>query len=429
MKYSKNKRKGLIVEALLMLLVTGIFVTVGIVRQRQGNLPSHAEAYAPSPGNTYADWYFPNGSYDSIEWTVTPLTDPGPSLAADGLLHYYAATFYTTNATNAIGGGYAGFQTNGYFNGNQQGKVVNFAFWGSNGGEGPDLVNPNNTESGGYQIMTHLNWYENHAYKFTLAGSTTDASGRWWTLNVLDTTTGANTYIGRTRVPTTIAGKASNKLTNYLGSFGEDLHWWRTLNGTVVYGSCSAFQKSSQKFSAIKANGTVAASTVSTHTNSGEINTGSNGFKTKNCTVTTYTGNDMSVQENLGYWSSPAPDMTKPTPAPSTAAPKPENKTPTPSTKTKTPAPTKSANAPTPTPATSTTSSEPTPTPTSTIPAAVSNSTTPRNPYASTAPHTNTTSSTGTNYIHTIVRSVIILLILETFTLITGFAFAFVQKL
>ena len=58
--------------------------------------------------------------------------------------------------------------TNGIFNGQQQGKVVNYSIWGSNGGEGPDLVQLKNVESGGAQVMTHLTWVEGRTYRFAL---------------------------------------------------------------------------------------------------------------------------------------------------------------------------------------------------------------------------------------------------------------------
>jgi hypothetical protein len=99
-----------------------------------------------SPGGTYADWYFPSNGYSSLEWTVVPIQNPAASLAAAGITHYYAYTFGLTNATSAVGSGYAGFQTDGIFGGKSEDEVINFSIWGSNGGSSPNgFVNADNT--------------------------------------------------------------------------------------------------------------------------------------------------------------------------------------------------------------------------------------------------------------------------------------------
>jgi hypothetical protein len=122
-----------------------------------------------SPGGTYTDWYFPpKEDYLSLEWTFVPVVDPPETLAREGLLHYYAYNFALVNATSSIGGGYAGFQTNGIFQDKSEGKVINFSIWGSNAGKTSGLLNKANDESGGVQIMYKYEWVIGHKYYFEL---------------------------------------------------------------------------------------------------------------------------------------------------------------------------------------------------------------------------------------------------------------------
>jgi hypothetical protein len=266
-----------------------------------------------SPGGTYADWYYPGTGLASIEWTEVPIQDPPASLTSDGLLHYYAYTFSTNNATSAVGFGYAGFQTNGLFNGSFRGKVINFSMWGNTGGNSPSpgLVNANNQESGGYQIMFPFVWTTGHSYRFQLkpGPSGTDSQGKWWGLWVTDQSTGNQNFIGEERVATSIDGKDSSLLTPHTGAFGEDLHWWRSLNGSTKY-KCSDFQKSSMATRSVTANnGAVKPNSFKAFTNSWQPSSDpGNGYATTNCAVSVYTDSSNNLQMNLGYWSPAAPD-------------------------------------------------------------------------------------------------------------------------
>lgn len=266
-----------------------------------------------SPGGTYADWFYPGTGLDSIEWTEVPVQDPAISLTNAGLLHYYAYTFSVTNATSAVGFGYAGFQTNGYINGQQRGRVINFSFWGSNGGKtsGPGIINSNNQESGGYQIMYPFNWTVGHRYAFQLkpGPSGTDSLGKWWGLTVKDLDTNATTFIAEERVQTSIGGLSSTQLKTQTGMFGEDLHWWRSLSGNTKY-RCSDFQNSSMATINVTANnGTLLPNNFSSFTNSLQESVDpDNGYRTINCAVSNYTNANKNIQMNLGYWSPSAPN-------------------------------------------------------------------------------------------------------------------------
>lgn len=269
-----------------------------------------------SPGGTYADWYFSGGGLDSIEWTQVPVREPAPSLAADGLLHYYAYTFSTTNSTNVVGYGYAGFQSNGIFLGQQKGKIINFAFWGNSGGKtpSPGLLEVNNQESGGYRIAFPYAWAEGRTYQFQLkpGPSGIDASGKWWGLWVKDLDTGVTTFVGEERVATTINGLPSSQIEPHTGTFGEDLHWWRSLGGGTKY-SCSNFQNSAMATIDVSANGgTILPSSFNAFTNSLQPSTDpNNGYKTTNCPVTVFTNASKDLQMNLGYWPTAASNFVE----------------------------------------------------------------------------------------------------------------------
>ncbi len=260
------------------------------------------------PGGTYTAWTFTSAKSQQLQWTMTPLLDPPASLTEEGLLHYYAVQFTVDNAVgNNVGGGYAGLQTNGLFNGTAVGKAINFSIWGSNGGKGGDsitLVNPGNQESGGYQLMRPFSWSVGTPYKFLLGPGPTpnDDEGVWVGLWIQDMNSSVVTYVGEQRVPSA-ADVTSLWFLSSMGMFGEDLHWWKTINGTKEY-LCSAFQGSSMKVSKVLADGAAPISSR-THTNSGEENIGDNNYRSYNCEVTAFFNAAHDVQHNLGYFANP----------------------------------------------------------------------------------------------------------------------------
>lgn len=284
-----------------------IAIALGLIGITTRLIGHAANTPTPGPGGTYSDWYFPASSgYSSLEWTFVPIQDPAPSLAQAGLLHYYAYNFAVTNATSAVGSGYAGFQTNGLFNGAPEGEVINFSIWGSNGGTSPTgLINPANTESGGYQIMLKFPWTVGDHYSFQLkaGASPTDSLGKWWGLWVTNQATGTITLVGQERVPATMGGLDSTTLSGHTSMFGEDTHWWNSINGATIY-NCSDFQSSAMVALHITAqNGSISPASFTTSTNSGQLNTGSSGYITSNCPVQVYSDSQMDVQHNLGSWS------------------------------------------------------------------------------------------------------------------------------
>ena len=297
-----------------VLVLTFCFFKTKSIAQTDNNHAVKNEPIYYSPGGTYSDWYFPKKeSYASLEWTFVPVADPPASLAKEGLLHYYAYNFALENSSNSLGGGYAGFQTNGIFKDIQEGKVINFSIWGSNAGKTSGLLNTGNSESGGVQIMYKYNWITGHHYRFELKEGPggTDSHGKWWGLWITDKNTGTTDFIGEQRVPSVINGKPAIAWAAHTSMFGEDLHWWNSLNGKIKYKDCAAFQCSAMAAIDITANGGIVKPTRFTnYTNSGKPVTGSNGFKSVTCNVSIYQDSThFNVQHNLGYWASPAPDF------------------------------------------------------------------------------------------------------------------------
>ncbi|HEV2352811.1 MAG TPA: hypothetical protein VGR89_01095 [Puia sp.] len=305
-----NKPTGFLLFAVLFV---GIGVKVAAQNAPGSDSVGRAARIFYSPGGTYTDWYFPpKDGYSSLEWTFVPVVDPPASLAKEGLLHYYAYNFALVNATSAKGGGYAGFQTNGIFKDSFEGKVINFSIWGSNAGKTAGLLNAANDESGGVQIMHKYNWVIGHKYEFQLkeGPSGSDSLGKWWGLWVTDRYSGVQTFIGEQRVPDHINGKIADLWSSHTSMFGEDLHWWHSLNGEIKYTDCSDFQSSAMAAVGITANGgKVKPVHFINKVNSGEPVMGNNGFKSVNCDVSIYADSTrFDVQHNLGYWPSPPPD-------------------------------------------------------------------------------------------------------------------------
>src|SRR6185369_3363059 len=116
-----------------------------------------------------------------------------------------------------------------------------------------------NGESGGFQIMYQYSWTQGHSYKFQLkvGPSGTDAQGKWWGVTVTDLNTSTSTFVGEQREPVAIGGLSSTQWSEHTSMFGEDLHWWRSLDGGTIYPDCSLFQNSSMVAKDITANGTI----------------------------------------------------------------------------------------------------------------------------------------------------------------------------
>lgn len=257
---------------------------------------------------------YPAQGYDSLEWVFQPAVLP--SGLPNPILHYYAMEFWLLNSSSTLGFGYAGFQSNGQFEGAAQGQVVNFSIWGSTDGHssGTPGVNLNNTEAGGVQIMVQYAFQVGHEYQFELragpSGSTSVAN--WWGLYVIDLTAAMqpSTFIGEILVPNSNSGQPMNQWQGATLMFGEDTHWWTADPGTVVY-QCSDFAPSSMACQSVTANGgEVAPSSWNFYTNSGQTSS-DNGYITTTCEVSEYQLGSR-VQHNLGYQATLPPNVLQP---------------------------------------------------------------------------------------------------------------------
>lgn len=260
------------------------------------------------PGNTYTDWYFPDSAYTSFAWTFLPAVDPPASLRTKGLLHYYAFQFWLQGSTPQLGFGYAGFQSNGRFAASNQGRVVNFAIWGSDASvTARGMVNPDNSECGCHQIMLKYEYETGRAYRFELRegpGGVTD-QGKWWGLWLTDVAADSVTFVGEMRVPTGSDGRPGAMLKPQAHVFGEDLYWWRSRNGTEKY-VCSDFEPSSLAVLDVAAGaGEHRAWHVSPHTTDGRLDVAENGYETTLCHVTVFADENGDVQHNVGFWPEP----------------------------------------------------------------------------------------------------------------------------
>ena len=259
-------------------------------------------------GQTYSWYRFPEGEYESLEWTFMFVVDPPESLREERLLHYYAYNFRLVNFTPDVGRGYAGFQSNGIFIRTAQGKVINYAIWGSNGAKSDGMIDEKNTECKCYQIMYKYEWVEGVAYRFELreGPSGSDSRGKWWGLWVTDSKTGETTFVGEQRVPVVINGHKATMWEASTHVFGEDLHWWRSSLGKYI---CSDFQPSSIAVLDVTAGANRSRPRVTYHVNSGGSYTWPNGHKTTNCHVTMFVNKHGDVQHNLGFWPEPPPNV------------------------------------------------------------------------------------------------------------------------
>ena len=267
--------------------------------------------YPNGPSNAYARWDFSGSGYYSIEWTNTIAQEPSASLLKENKLHYYAYEFSTTNNYS----GYAGFQTNGIFDGTSRGKVVNYSIWNSTGGRcvAPGcLLDAGNTESSGYQLMIPYNYVANHRYRFNLKLGPTGYSGgkTWLGLYVADTSvSGTQLLLGEIAID----GVLSSIFKGSTSAFGEDLHFWDAAYKNYI---CSDFQSSIAVYSRITANnGSVSPNTFSSSTNTGQttdLSHNGSTVKVQNCAPNVSTYQDSSkqnVQMNVGYYGGTPPNV------------------------------------------------------------------------------------------------------------------------
>ena len=261
------------------------------------------------PANTYSAYLFPDTGYESLAWTFLPVVDPPPSLTDKDLLHYYAYNFGLVNASGDGGRGSVGFQTDGHMtldDRSRWGRVVNFSIWGSNAARTDGLLRPYNEQCGCHQIMLQYEWVEGRKYRFELreGPSGVESAGKWWGIWVTDLATDSTSFVGEQRIPLTIDERPSTLWSPHTGTFGQDLHSWKSRDGREGF-ICSDFEASSFAVLDVTAgaDGDRPVHTW-TWTDSGRLEVAENGHETQLCHVTLFrSGNDL--QHNLGFWPDP----------------------------------------------------------------------------------------------------------------------------
>jgi hypothetical protein len=122
----------------------------------------------PTGTFTYWDWPATADGFASLEWTVTPQTDPTP----DG--YFWSHQFWLLAGKAGHEAGYAGLQTVGSA---PAGKIAIFSIWNSVAADGPEFAAPFTGEGDGFSVRVRVPWEVGHAYPFRVAA--TGGVGAW----------------------------------------------------------------------------------------------------------------------------------------------------------------------------------------------------------------------------------------------------------
>jgi hypothetical protein len=122
----------------------------------------------PTGTFTYWDWPATTRGFTSLEWTVTPQTDPTP----DG--YFWSHQFWLLAGEAGSEAGYAGLQTVGSA---PTGKIAIFSVWNSMAAAGPEFAAPFTGEGDGFSVRVRFPWEVGHAYPFRVAATGGDAMG------------------------------------------------------------------------------------------------------------------------------------------------------------------------------------------------------------------------------------------------------------
>ncbi|WP_419948373.1 hypothetical protein [Candidatus Palauibacter sp.] len=168
-----------------------------------------------------------------FEATWIPEKNPPESLHEKDLAHYYAFQFNYGNDSKA-GAGYFGLLTDADYRDTEVGQALNFSIWNSvaydSVREGA-FAETDNRESGGARIMAPVEWEEGDSLTVRMEASEhPDGYAYRLTLN--------GDLIGRI-----IHTQSPQEFYYDTVFFGEDLHWWRTINHDEIH-ECKDFERS-----------------------------------------------------------------------------------------------------------------------------------------------------------------------------------------
>jgi hypothetical protein len=144
-----------------------------------------------TPTGTYTDLHWPEGAYESFEWTLRVERDPGPAG------YFWAHQFFFVGGE----GGYIGLQTLGGDPAKPPGKVAIFSIWSALGAGGPGYSGPFGGEGTGYTARIDYPWIEGRDYRLRIAQVEPPGDHAAWGAWVRDEVTGHEDFVGRIRVP------------------------------------------------------------------------------------------------------------------------------------------------------------------------------------------------------------------------------------
>lgn len=92
--------------------------------------------------------------------------------------------------------------------------------------------------------------------------------------------------------------------------WGEDLHWWHTLEGRRHY-QCEDFEPSAVAIFDVTVGDSVVPTSLESFTNGRTKATGSNGHETTLSSSPNIYESGSAVQHNLGHWVTTAPNVLR----------------------------------------------------------------------------------------------------------------------
>jgi len=150
----------------------------------------------------------------NLDLIFSPERDPGEQTK-----YYWAHQFWFHHGD----GGYMGLQTDGLIQGKWSGKIAIFSIWKANGAQpGPGASAERfGGEGTGWSCRIKYPWIQGHEYRFRIWAVGKEPNGEeWWGAWIKDMNTGAETYIGKIRVPASWSWLKSQSVafTEYFGN-------------------------------------------------------------------------------------------------------------------------------------------------------------------------------------------------------------------
>jgi hypothetical protein len=172
------------------------FSLVGVA-YLSGGIASANTTIVASNTYTWENWPSNSTGYTSLQWSVTPLTDPSP----DG--YFWSNQFYFNNANGNAA--YFGLQTEGTA---PTGKIAIFSAWSALASQSPQYAKSFSGEGTGYTARISFKWNVGTKYDLQVQRLNIVATG---TVSKIITGTGSTpvaiSWSGQSAFPTVLAGQ------------------------------------------------------------------------------------------------------------------------------------------------------------------------------------------------------------------------------